>query len=111
MMSRILRVAVLLLVVGVLVASALPLPASSVVEKSPHQPYQHRKRQSSVLPLQCALNNNYNNGNAVDKSTDDRGFYGNSDIYGLGIRLGLYFQWAAFLIANEVRRRTFPHVE
>ncbi len=30
----------------------------------------------------------------------DRGFVGNSDFYGLGIRLGIYMQWAGSLIAN-----------
>ena len=29
-----------------------------------------------------------------------RGFAGNADVYGLGIRLGIYFQWAAQVIAN-----------
>lgn len=30
------------------------------------------------------------------------GFTGNSDFYGLGIRLGIYFQWLASLIANPL---------
>jgi hypothetical protein len=29
------------------------------------------------------------------------GFVGNSDIYGLGIRLGLYFQWAASILSKQ----------
>jgi hypothetical protein len=33
-----------------------------------------------------------------------RGFTGNSDFYGLGIRLGIYFQWLASLIANPLLR-------
>ncbi len=31
-----------------------------------------------------------------------RGFTGNSDVYGLGIRLGIYLQWLASLIANPL---------
>jgi len=29
------------------------------------------------------------------------GFQGNSDVYGLGIRIGIYLQWASSLIANQ----------
>lgn len=32
----------------------------------------------------------------------DQGFVGNSDFYGLGIRLGIYLQWLASLIANSL---------
>ncbi|KAF7507039.1 hypothetical protein GJ744_010967 [Endocarpon pusillum] len=34
-----------------------------------------------------------------------RGFTGNSDVYGLGIRLGIYLQWLASLIANPLLER------
>lgn len=37
-----------------------------------------------------------------DRSLDLKGFAGNSDFYGFGIRLGIYFQWAASLIANPL---------
>lgn len=49
----------------------------------------------------------YAQGTARDpKACKDRnlteGFIGNSDFYGLGIRLGIYFQWLASLIANPL---------
>ena len=34
-----------------------------------------------------------------------RGFTGDSDVYGLGIRLGIYLQWLASLIANPLLER------
>lgn len=37
----------------------------------------------------------------LPSSPDDAcGFKGNGDLYGLGVRLGLYFQWAATIAAN-----------
>ena len=46
---------------------------------------------------------------AVDKplfnsSLCDSGFVGNSDIYGLGVRSGLYLQWVSSLLANHLLR-------
>ena len=34
----------------------------------------------------------------------DSGFIGNSDIYGLGVRSGLYMQWVSSLLANHLLR-------
>lgn len=34
----------------------------------------------------------------------DSGFVGNSDIYGLGVRSGLYIQWVSSLLANHLLR-------
>ena len=46
---------------------------------------------------------------AIDKplfnsSLCDSGFIGNSDIYGLGVRSGLYMQWVSSLLANHLLR-------
>jgi hypothetical protein len=39
----------------------------------------------------------------LDRIADDKaGFVGNPDFYGLGIRLGFYFQWVAFILANAL---------
>lgn len=38
------------------------------------------------------------------------GFQGNSDIYGLGIRLGIYFQWAATLLSYLFLRESIDDV-
>ena len=40
----------------------------------------------------------------VNSSLCDSGFVGNSDIYGLGVRAGLYVQWASSLLAKHLLR-------
>ena len=39
-----------------------------------------------------------------NRSLCESGFVGNSDIYGLGVRSGLYLQWASSLLANHLLR-------
>ena len=39
-----------------------------------------------------------------DSTLCDSGFVGNSDIYGLGVRSGLYIQWVSSLLANHLLR-------
>ncbi len=39
-----------------------------------------------------------------NNSLCDSGFVGNSDIYGLGVRSGLYIQWVSSLLANHLLR-------
>lgn len=57
------------------IAAAIAIPLSSPVS-------------SSALPLRVR--------------SETCGFVGNSDAYGLGIRLGIYFQWIASWIANQL---------
>src|SRR5436190_13179186 len=57
------------------IAAAIAIPLSSPVS-------------SSALPLRMR--------------SETCGFVGNSDAYGLGIRLGIYFQWIASWIANQL---------
>lgn len=40
------------------------------------------------------------------KSLSSLGFHGNPDLYGLGVRLGLYLQWGTFVVANHLLPQT-----
>ncbi len=47
-----------------------------------------------------------NNGTILDEELCSNGFQGNSDAYGLGVRIGLYIQWASSVIANQTLPET-----
>jgi hypothetical protein len=48
----------------------------------------------------------YSRNITVDEVLCGEGFEGNSDIYGLGIRVGIYLQWASCLLANHTLPNT-----
>jgi hypothetical protein len=52
-----------------------------------------------------------NMANATTGVAETCGFAGNSNIYSLGIRLGMYFQWATSFISNQFYEQPSEHRE
>lgn len=57
----------------------------------------------SLLSWACVKFGERKHGDALlcaSRLSQPKGFAGNADFYGFGIRLGIYFQWLALLVAN-----------